>query len=307
MLLCMLLLLMAVASVVALGIIMGNSGVGAQEALDLMSDVSSPEGLSALRLTQWVYQLVAFLGAALLFAAIYGKRTTGGFYMRPMHWTILLCIPLVFAFVPLVEWSSLFSEWLIPADSALGQWALPLQQQAQEITEALLGGGQLGTFELLLMSAVLPAVCEEFFFRGALQGQLVKTFKNVHLGIWVTAFLFAAIHMEIYGVLPRMLLGAALGYALVYTGSIWAPVLLHMVYNGLALLGQMALWESGEQVSDQGMQTTVGMLLLGSALSVGIILVMRSKGRWKSIRTDYLQFDKQDVDNYLEDRYGQMS
>lgn len=304
MLLCMMLLLMAVASVVSLAILMGNTGLDAQAAAELLGDPTSPEGLSALRVSQWIYQLMTFLGAALLFAWVYGKRSTGGYHIRPLHWTVWLCIPLVVAFIPIVEWSALFSEWLIPEGSAIANWALPLQRQAQEITEALLGGGELGTVELLLMSAVLPAVCEEFFFRGAMQNQLAKAFKNVHLGIWVTAFVFAAIHLEIYGLLPRMLLGAAMGYALVWTGTIWAPVLLHMTYNSLALWGQMALWESGVDVAEQDVQSSLWMLAVGCILSLGILLAMRAKGRWAAIKVAYLSFEKQDVDAFLNQKYG---
>ena len=60
--------------------------------------------------------------------------------------------------------------------------------------------------------------------------------KNTHAGIWITGALFSAIHIQFYGFLPRMLMGVYLGYLLVWSGSLWAPVLAHFINNGTAVL-----------------------------------------------------------------------
>ncbi len=63
----------------------------------------------------------------------------------------------------------------------------------------------------ILLVALLPAICEEVFFRGCLQRILIYAFKSPWTGIIVTAALFSAFHMQFEGFLPRMFLGALLG------------------------------------------------------------------------------------------------
>jgi membrane protein DedA with SNARE-associated domain len=56
------------------------------------------------------------------------------------------------------------------------------------------------------------------------------------LGIWVTAFVFSAIHVQFFGFLPRMFLGAVFGYLYHYTGSLVYPIVGHTLNNALTLL-----------------------------------------------------------------------
>ena len=69
-----------------------------------------------------------------------------------------------------------------------------------------------------------------------LQPLLISDKKNIHVAVWVSAFVFSAIHMQFYGFIPRMLLGGLYGYLLFWSGSLWLPVIAHFVNNGLAVL-----------------------------------------------------------------------
>ena len=84
----------------------------------------------------------------------------------------------------------------------------------------------------IALMAFLPALSEELSFRGTLQ----QILGNKHAAIWITAFLFSAIHMQFYGFVPRMLMGATFGYIFLWTGSLWVPVLMHFTNNGLAVI-----------------------------------------------------------------------
>ena len=84
----------------------------------------------------------------------------------------------------------------------------------------------------MVMIGVIPAIGEEFLFRGALQKIFSEWTKNKHLGIWISAILFSAMHLQFYGFIPRMLLGALFGYTLLWTGSLWIPIFGHFVNNG---------------------------------------------------------------------------
>jgi membrane protease YdiL (CAAX protease family) len=90
-------------------------------------------------------------------------------------------------------------------------------------------------FVNLLVMALLPAVCEEMMFRGWLQRALGQS-VDYHTAIWVSAIVFSAIHFQFYGFIPRMLIGAALGYLYYYTGSLWAPIIAHFTNNAAAVV-----------------------------------------------------------------------
>ncbi len=88
----------------------------------------------------------------------------------------------------------------------------------------------------LLVVAVLPAIGEEFFFRGVLQTIMQKLTGNPHVAIWVTGILFGAFHLQFYGVVPRSLLGIIFGYLFYYSGNLLYPMIAHFLNNGLSLI-----------------------------------------------------------------------
>jgi len=86
---------------------------------------------------------------------------------------------------------------------------------------------------------------EELLFRGVVQRILTEMTRNHHWGIWLSAALFSALHLQFFGFIPRLLLGAIFGYLLVWSGSLWLPILAHFVNNAGAVI---ALWLSGKGV-----------------------------------------------------------
>jgi membrane protease YdiL (CAAX protease family) len=111
-----------------------------------------------------------------------------------------------------------------------------LEEQNARALEVVLNTDRTGTFIVnVLIVAVLAAVGEEFVFRGVLQNIFGKTIINHHIVIWAVAIIFSAIHLQFYGFLPRMLLGAYFGYLLYFTKSLWIPVLAHFINNFAAV------------------------------------------------------------------------
>ena len=85
----------------------------------------------------------------------------------------------------------------------------------------------------LLSTALVPALAEEMCFRGMLQGLLTRRLPRA--GIWITALVFAAVHLQ-WSALPALfVLGLALGYVNKCHGF-WAGVLLHGLYNAAVLV-----------------------------------------------------------------------
>jgi len=105
------------------------------------------------------------------------------------------------------------------------------------VTERLVMTDSVGNLLLnLLLIAALPAIGEEFFFRGALHDIFKRLFRNDHVAVWVGALLFSAGHVQFYGFFPRLLLGAFFGYLLVRTKNIWVSVLAHFANNAAVVL-----------------------------------------------------------------------
>lgn len=89
----------------------------------------------------------------------------------------------------------------------------------------------------LLVVAVIPGIGEEWVFRGYLQPLFTKIFgNNMHIGIWLAAIIFSAFHMQFYGFIPRLLLGALFGYIFAWSGNLFYPILAHIFNNGLSLI-----------------------------------------------------------------------
>ncbi len=124
-------------------------------------------------------------------------------------------------------------DWL----SGVENWMRRTEENAAELTEAFLNvKSTAGLLFNIFMVAFLPAIGEEFLFRGVIQRSFTRITKNHHLGIWISAILFSALHMQFFGFLPRLLLGGLFGYLLVWSGSMWIPILAHFFNNAFAVV-----------------------------------------------------------------------
>ena len=84
--------------------------------------------------------------------------------------------------------------------------------------------------------AILAGICEEFLFRGIIQTEFMRGTKNIHVAIWISAFLFSAIHTQFFGFVPRMLLGVLFGYLYHWSGNLIVPMFAHFVNNGFSVV-----------------------------------------------------------------------
>jgi membrane protease YdiL (CAAX protease family) len=121
--------------------------------------------------------------------------------------------------------------------SELEAWMKESETQMMELTKFLTDFENIQ--ELLagiLVIGVLAGIGEEVFFRGLIQPKIRLYTGSIHRGIWLTAIIFSAIHMQFYGFLPRMFLGAIFGYLYVYSGSLVYPILAHIFNNSITVL-----------------------------------------------------------------------
>jgi len=145
----------------------------------------------------------------------------------------------MFSAGPFIEWTNTLNKQMVLPEFLhwLQDWMQSKEEQAGKLTKMLLIMNSPVTLIVnLLIIAILPAIYEEFIFRGCFQKVFTSGTGNYHWGIWLAAIFFSAIHAQFYGFIPRMLLGALFGYLLVWGRSIWLPVLTHFVNNAGAVI-----------------------------------------------------------------------
>ncbi len=89
-------------------------------------------------------------------------------------------------------------------------------------------------WQIILVAALMPAICEEIFFRGVLQGILRKNLPKKKL-ILVIGLLFGVFHLSMFRILPTGLLGVLLAYLTLASGSIFPSMCLHFMHNAYYL------------------------------------------------------------------------
>jgi hypothetical protein len=141
----------------------------------------------------------------------------------------------------------------------------------------------------LLMIAILPAIGEEFLFRGVIQRLFTEWTRNNHIGIFLAAFLFSFIHFQFYGFLPRFMLGLFFGYLLFWSGSLWVPVTGHFINNALAVLYYHYTGNPGEETALETIGTSgnsnylLYLSVFVTSLLIGMIF-LHEKGNRESVR-----------------------
>ena len=162
-------------------------------------------------------------------------------------------------------------NWLVEMNKAMSlpSWMAGIEQamraaedNAAEVTQEMLNINSVGQLILcVLVVGVMAGLSEEMLFRGAMLRTMQDSRLGNHAVVWITAFLFSALHMQFYGFVPRMLLGVWLGYLFVWTGSLWVPIIAHTLNNSTVVLMS---YLSNKGVIPEGFGDNLGLPAAGS-------------------------------------------
>jgi len=193
--------------------------------------------------------------------------------------------------VPLVGFLYTFSETLpFPAS-----WVEASKQSSAFIEEyifGLLSDGKVRNLMLaLFVMAVVPAICEEIFFRGVIQTNILKRTGQVHLAVWLSAIFFSAIHFEILGFFSRILLGAVLGYSFVLTKSLWVPIIIHFLNNAILVLLYFSYLNGLTEFNPMNPESSAPIWLIITCVIVGVLVFHFLLKRHKKGRIQYAPTD----------------
>jgi membrane protease YdiL (CAAX protease family) len=205
--------------------------------LEALTNTSSPHFMQAFWIGQLIGVTLPIFAISPIFSYFIVKDVKGylkpGFKFSPI--LLLLVLAIMFSTSPIIELLSNINEKM-PLPSYL-KWMREMEDSLTKLMNTVL---IMKTFWAmlanLLLIGLLTAIVEELMFRGCLQTILFKWTKNIHLAIWITAALFSAFHMEFFGFLPRLFLGALFGYFVAWSGSIWTSIWEHFLNNGTAVV-----------------------------------------------------------------------
>ncbi len=216
-------------------------GIDVITQLPEMTDISNSDSLGLSKYFQIVNQIGLFIIPSLIFAFLVNRNILKYLKIdiKPLNFSMLAGFLMILLAMPLVGYFTEINEMLnLPESlSGLENWMRESEAKAMELTEAFLDVGTVSGLSVnLLMIAIIPALGEEFMFRGIFLRLFKEWTKNVHLAVIISAVLFSALHLQFYGFLPRMMLGIILGYLFVWSGSIWIPVFVHFTNNAAVVI-----------------------------------------------------------------------
>ena len=241
---------------------------------------SNPASLSYLIYFQLFTQIGAFAGVALFFARMNTSAVFDFLKLKRVKWSgfLFLSIIAIIVVIPLSSWLMQVSL-AFPYPDSMKEFIeiLKKQEDAENnlMTRFLSIEGWNGLIFNLFFLALIPALCEELLFRGALMNVLQQLMKNKHLVVILSAILFSAMHMQFFGFLSRFVLGLILGYATLYSGSLFPSIAAHFTNNALSVIG--FYMSDKKDLNEVGSIDNYWVLGLTVLVAIFTVFVMRQK------------------------------
>ena len=208
---------------------------------------------------------------------------------KKINWTdLILVVIFMILIIPFINLlGDLNHQLVLPKMfSGIEVWMKTSEEEATALTEKFLKVSTIqGLLFNVLLISVIPAIGEELYFRGALQG-VIRDWKGIKISIWLTAIVFSTIHFQFYGFVPRMLMGAFFGYLLFWSENMWVPIVAHFTNNVIAVLFYYFKLNGSKlpDIDTIGVGNTLWIGLVSGAL--GIVGIYSLKRRF------YLQNEK---------------
>lgn len=152
----------------------------------------------------------------------------------------------------------------------------------ESLYERILKGKDTYDFVVaLLIGAIIPAVSEEFLFRGFGQRALEEN-NSARYSILVIALIFGVIHFNLISLIPLILIGIFLGYLAYTSKNILVPIFIHFLNNSFAILflyiGEPKIVTNENNIS---LVTSLIFTLVGLIGVIAIIKILLRSGNSK--------------------------
>ncbi len=199
-------------------------------ALASASSAPSQINLNAVLSSLVLYAVLAFFICAFLVAR--GLNPIAAFGLRWAEWkagllTIPIALLLAFPFIYLAQWVAY-------------QLSGPSAEPQPIVTFLLENPGWQERLAVAAVAVIAAPIAEELIFRGCVYG-VCRKFAGRLAAMFFTSVVFALIHGHLASLPGLFVLSIALTLVYEKTGSLWAPIGLHALFNGLTVLSAI-LW-----------------------------------------------------------------
>ncbi len=188
--------------------------------------VSAPGSFADLATTQATVLIALVATPAALMAIMLTRKPLASLLLRRAHWLAF----------PAVVLLAVCLHPLVVNSAAVLQQVYPI---SPDVLEQLKGMEKLyenvEMWQLILVMALLPAICEELAYRGFILSGL-RHMGHKWGAIALSAIFFGVAHGLLQQSIMASALGMVLGYIAVQTGSLFPGVLLHFLHNSLVFL-----------------------------------------------------------------------
>ncbi len=261
-----------------------------------------PQGWGLLMMAQGVILFCAGTGGALALASTLGYGWAAYFNPRRLGtgWWLLAAGALIIVIMPAMSGVIAWNAGVHFPGSLHGfeLWARASEDRAQGLTKFLTTFNSTGRFVVAtVVIALVPAVSEELVFRGVIQKNLVRWFSP-HVGVWLGAAIFSAIHFQFFGFVPRFLLGLVLGYLYLWSGNILVSMAAHFTQNAFQLLliylAQHGRFGWGFD-PDSNQALPLGLVIPSVLLTAGLLYFLHQRMRLAAGPTQMLTLSRAGV------------
>lgn len=261
---------------------------------EVLDDLSDPSTRGAFQVLMFA-QHMGFIFTALLFAKL--TSPTPKEYLlfdRKPNWKFALgALALMIFSWPLVNWLiELNLSLRLPESMAdLEASMRSLEESAAHKFDMMQAHSSFGNLLVNIgLIALLPAIGEELVFRGIVMRLLARWTKNIHWGVWLSAAIFSFVHFQFYGFLPRMLLGVLFGYLLVWSGTIWVPILVHFFNNASTLVLHWMIQKGTipADVDAFGAEGQYLILALSIVLTGLVMFLFKRNSQWQRLHYEFM-------------------
>ena len=233
---------------------------------------------STIVLLQLMSSVVSFGVAALItskyafgsFRAVLGDQ-------RPKLNLLLLAIAAIVVCQYFIEWASMINESLC---TRFGLDYIAENESIVRLMSRIISFDGIGGWTTtIIVVGIVPALCEELYFRGALQLAFERTTHNPRYAIVASALVFALMHGQTASLIPLLLLGILLGIVFYCTRNLLINIVIHSINNILALV-MISLSDAPiEQTLSSPTEATGALLPILSVIATlaTVYLLMKNK------------------------------
>lgn len=251
---------------------------------DILSNPQTPAHIAYLKFYQLVNQIGVFIVPVVIYSLLVSSNISGYLSLNkaPKLLGLLVSGLVIYTLLP-------FNQYLLELNqdmnfpkilSGIEEWMRSSEAQAENLTEAFLKTSSISVLMVnLLIVAIVPAIGEEWLFRGVLLKLFKQITGNYNWAVLITAFLFASLHLQFMSFLPRFVLGILLGYLFVITRNLWVPIFAHFVNNASSVIIYYLHFNGKIKISVEEFGSSANVVYIIGSLLITIWLMFILSGR----------------------------